>query len=906
MRIENRLTVSLLVIFLLLGMVGVFGLVATKKIVSSFDGSDKELRSIVTSAIDVGSLAKRAESHLVLYLTLHEAIDREKFFSRYEEVSQLVSKLENTLKEPEVQKILGRMKADIVEVMPVGQALLAAHKYDMERQGGFDPKRYESLINKLHEYTSGIRQSSLELAYFETDFLNRQAAISAATELSSYAKRAHGHLMKFLLLNEELDKRKFFERYDAMVEQISYLEKRLREPEVTQILAEVREYSSQVLPVGAELIRLRQEDMEKSGRFIGENHIEELQKLYTLTSTLRKLGDKLVRYNVGVEETRQRDAMEEAMILQRYIIIVFLVAFVIMVLMAYRLTRSILLPLKKLRGATEEIAAGNLTAEIDIARGDELGELAASFKRMAERLHRTMISKEYVSRIIESMNEGMAVLDKNGAVETVNQAFCAMTGYEEYELLGRPIISLIEERTFQLNNIFSAEALTKTVRNVEINCKTKTGRQVPVLFSRSPFLGADNKIRGAVCIILDIAIRKEAELALEESYNQLEKRVEERTAALRKINSQLLNEISERRQTEDALQQSEAYYRAIVEDQTELICRFRGTGLITFVNEACCIYFEKRHELFVQQKFVSIFPAAKQEEIENMYKGLSVDSPVVDFITDLELPSGEIRWHHWTFRMIFDHKNLPFEFQAVGRDITEQKELERKIQNSAERIKFFAYSVSHDLKNPAINIYGLTRILIQNYRQQLDDKGRKFCDQIMQSSEQVTALVDKVNQYISTAEASLHFEQVDLKQLLKLMVDEFSSQFHLKNIQWNEPETLPHITIDRLALIRVLRNLIDNALKYGGEELSEISFDYEESDQFHILSISNDGAGIPEESHEKVFGLFERDSGTGRVEGAGLGLAIVKEMTERHKGQAWVGPYRSDGVSFYFSISKFL
>jgi PAS domain S-box-containing protein len=907
MRIENRLTVSLLIIFLLLGMVGAFGLVATKKIVSSFDGTEKELRTIVLSAIEIGSFAKRAESHLVLYLTLHNEVDKDKFYSRHDDLYNRVNRLEKILTEPEALEILEKVKVASSEMMPVGQALLAAHEYDMAQDGIFEPRRYESLINKLHDYTSNIRRYGLELAHFETDFLNRQAAITAATELSSFAKRAHGHLMKFLILDNDLDKRKFFLRYDSMVEQINYLEKRLRDPEALKILAEIKEQSAQVLPAGAELIRLHQEDIKSDGRFIGERHVKELQKLYSVTSSLRKLGNKLVQYNVGIEESKQTRAIEEAKLLQRYIIVVFLVAFVIMVFLAYFLTRSILKPLKKLQAATVEIGAGNLTAEIDIDRKDEFGELAASFQRMAEELHRTMISKDYVSRIIESMIEGMAVVNNNGIIEMVNHALCRMTGYDEYELIGRPIISLIEGRGKpELRKIFSTESVSESVHNVELNCKTKTGRLIPILFSRSPLFDVDRSVQGVVCIMFDITIKKEAENVLEASRDQLERRVEERTSELQKMNAQLLNEISERRQTEEALQQSEAYYRAIVEDQTELICRFRGDGTITFANEACCIYFEKSVDELLQQKFVSIFPSPEQENVERLYRQLSVEHPVVDYITEVELPTGEMRWHHWTLRLILDRKNEPFEFQAVGRDITEQKDLEQKIKSSAERIKFFAYSVSHDLKNPAINIYGLTKILKKNYKDLLDEKGRKFCDQILQSSEQVTALVDKINQFITTAEAPLHLEQVNMKQVLKLIVDEFSSQFHLRNIQWSEPETVPDIRMDRLAFIRVMRNVIDNALKYGGEDLSEISVGYEETDQHHVLSISNNGTGIPEESYEKVFGLFEREQGDGKVEGSGLGLAIVREMTERHKGKAWLGPYRDDGVTFYISILKFL
>ena len=97
---------------------------------------------------------------------------------------------------------------------------------------------------------------------------------------------------------------------------------------------------------------------------------------------------------------------------------------------------------------------------------------------------------------------------------------------------------------------------------------------------------------------------------------------------------------------------------------------------------------------------------------------------------------------------------------------------------------------------------------------------------------------------------------------------------------------------------------MDNALKYGGEDLSEISIGYQGNDSFHIFSVSDNGEGIRGGDYDSLFTAFRRDVTSKTVEGAGLGLAIVSEIAERHKGQVWGEPGKDQGATFFISVSK--
>ncbi|MHC1727276.1 MAG: ATP-binding protein [Syntrophobacteraceae bacterium] len=257
----------------------------------------------------------------------------------------------------------------------------------------------------------------------------------------------------------------------------------------------------------------------------------------------------------------------------------------------------------------------------------------------------------------------------------------------------------------------------------------------------------------------------------------------------------------------------------------------------------------------------------------------------------------EIRVRERTGELAKANEELRFE-------IAEREKAEKALLAGAEKLKLFAYSVAHDLKSPAIGIYGLTGLLHRQYRDTLDERGGTICDQIQRASEHVVSLVEEINVFIASKEAPLHFERFNAREVFGVLRDEFSTRFTIRQIEWSTPETTPEVKADRLSMTRVFRNLVDNALKYGGEKLSRIAVQYRESDDFHIFSVIDDGVGLQKEGAEKIFGLFQRHDASKGVEGAGLGLAIVKEIVERHGGTVKVESSPGGGTAFHVSISK--
>jgi PAS domain S-box-containing protein len=145
-------------------------------------------------------------------------------------------------------------------------------------------------------------------------------------------------------------------------------------------------------------------------------------------------------------------------------------------------------------------------------------------------------------------------------------------------------------------------------------------------------------------------------------------------------------EINERKKIEEDLLQSEARYRGVVEDQTELICRTNPEGILTFVNQSYCRYFGLNAEEFINRSFMPLIPEEDRDIVNDSFNALSPGQPTVTAQHRVILKDGSIRWLAWVYRGYFDEAGLLNEVQSVGRDITGSKLAEIKLRQAYEEI----------------------------------------------------------------------------------------------------------------------------------------------------------------------------------------------------------------------------
>lgn len=159
----------------------------------------------------------------------------------------------------------------------------------------------------------------------------------------------------------------------------------------------------------------------------------------------------------------------------------------------------------------------------------------------------------------------------------------------------------------------------------------------------------------------------------------------------------IIRDITARRRAEERTRASEARYRAIVEDQSELICRYDADGTLSYVNPAYCRFYSLRAEELVGQHFN--WPLAPEPNGHDALNGshLSPASPIVTLEHRVRVGPGEERWLQWTNRAIFDERGYLIEFQAVGRDVTERKRADRELREREALLRAIFDAVSDAL-----------------------------------------------------------------------------------------------------------------------------------------------------------------------------------------------------------------
>jgi len=240
--------------------------------------------------------------------------------------------------------------------------------------------------------------------------------------------------------------------------------------------------------------------------------------------TVNKLFEAFDRMQNNLQEARliqlQKNVHEQTEITQRILdrflmieIWIIAIGFLSSIVLSRIITRNLL----KLRQGTQEIAAGNFSARIDISSNDEIEELAQSFNTMADHLRKTTVSKDYMDNVIRTMAETLIVVNPDLTISSVNQATCGLLGYSEDELMGKPVKMLFStEGTLMESAEFSELIKDAKLMNCEINYRAKSGRRIPIILSTSAMKDKDNNTVRIICTATDIIERKIAEEKLKE------------------------------------------------------------------------------------------------------------------------------------------------------------------------------------------------------------------------------------------------------------------------------------------------------------------------------------------------------------------------------------------------------
>jgi PAS domain S-box-containing protein len=328
---------------------------------------------------------------------------------------------------------------------------------------------------------------------------------------------------------------------------------------------------------------------------------------------------------------------------------------------------------------------------------------------------------------------------------------------------------------------------------------------------------------------------------------------------------------TEREQAEQALKISESRYRAIVEDQTELIARFLANGDIAFVNESYCRYFGVQLEEMIGRSYAPVVFEEDRETVNQLIASLSLEDPVV-MIENRVIVNGEVRWTQWNNRMLFDEQGKFVEFQSVGRDITDLKRAEERLQASLQEKEVLLKEIHHRVKNNLQIVYSLLRL----QRRKLKDQSAVNALLESQSRIESIALIhEKLYQ-------SEDLARINLAEYIPSLATNLFSTYNFSHSQIALRTEIEPIFLDIDKAIRcglIINELLSNSLKYAFPDKNQGN-----------LSIYLQLFAISTEAEKSTIMLIMKDNGVGipnhvdfsRPET--LGLQLVQGFVGQLKG----------------------
>lgn len=237
------------------------------------------------------------------------------------------------------------------------------------------------------------------------------------------------------------------------------------------------------------------------------------------------------------------------------------------------------------------------------------------------------------------------------------------------------------------------------------------------------------------------------------------------------------------------------------------------------------------------------------------------------------------------------------ELQYLMKDIQDTKE---KIADTLDQ---FAFIAAHDLQEPLRTVVSFTQLIKKKYANELGNKADEYMGYVIDGAMKMKSLLDDLLAYSQIGSYKKPFEKCDANKIvksvlrdLKIIIEKNDAIIHLSD--------LPEIKADKSEIKKVFHNLIINAIKYSGDDDPEVYISATEEEDNWCFSVHDNGIGIDEKFHERIFLIFQRLNKKGDILGTGIGLAICKKVIDYHKGEIWVESDPGQGSTFYFTIPK--
>ncbi|MFV8361137.1 PAS domain S-box protein [Flavobacterium sp. LS1P3] len=341
-------------------------------------------------------------------------------------------------------------------------------------------------------------------------------------------------------------------------------------------------------------------------------------------------------------------------------------------------------------------------------------------------------------------------------------------------------------------------------------------------------------------------------------------------------------------------------------DESSIVSIMNKNGVFSFVNDNFCTISKYTKEELVGKDQRIISGDLSPDFTRTIYKTIINGNVWKGEIRNLA-KDGTYYWEKTTIVPFLDEKGKPYQYIAISADITDQKSAEENLKvallnlgKTNKELDQFAYVVSHDLKAPLRAINNLSEWIVEDMPDMPKEVSTNF-DLLRGRVMRMENLINGVLDYSRIGRVEIANETIDLKLMLSQIVD---SIVPMEGFEITIDGNFPIIVSQGILLQQVFSNLISNAVKYNDKPLGKIGCHYKSVTGFHQFTIKDNGPGIEQEYHEKVFKVFQTIEARDVKESTGIGLSIVKKITEEIGGTIHIESEQNKGCSFIFTMPK--
>ncbi len=481
--------------------------------------------------------------------------------------------------------------------------------------------------------------------------------------------------------------------------------------------------------------------------------------------------------------------------------------------------------------------------------------------------------RNFVDAILQTSAALIAVLTVDGRFVRFNKACEQLTGYTADEVIGSSLLDLLipPDEHDMVRRVIDRVRTDKAGFEHEHHWLTKSGGRRFVRWAYSPLTDDTGNVSHYVKAGIDITDRRLAEIALEESREDLN-----RAQAVAHVGSWRLD--------------------------------IRRNWL-TWSDEVYRIFAIPPKAHMTYEKFLAAVHPDDRERVDRAWQDALQGAPY-----DIEhriIADGAVKWVRQKARIELDENGATRGGFGTVQDVTERKRLDDDLKRRADELaaantelESFSFSVSHDLRNPLNNIVALTGVLRGRAMELLDEAGRKSIDEIEANTTRMAHTMTDLLQLSRISRGELKLEQTDLSALIRRLLEELENREPQRAVKSHVQDGM-RVQSDSGLIHLAIENLIGNAWKYTAErKTTVIEAGMETRPEETVFYVRDNGVGFDMRDAERIFSPFQRAHARRQFGGSGIGLSIVQRVIQRHGGRVWAESEKGKGACFFFSLPR--